>query len=101
MSIRNLDVLFKPRSIALIGASKARASMGAVLAHNLFVAGRQRLPTSPGAAGGRAGVAAGAAPDAMPNELGNVGRLLPRPVARPACVRNSVLTPARLPRATP
>jgi len=39
MSIRNLDVLFKPRSIALIGASKARASMGAVLAHNLFNSG--------------------------------------------------------------
>ena len=39
MSIRNLDVLFQPRSIALIGASKARASMGAVLAHNLFNSG--------------------------------------------------------------
>src|SRR5512144_2230711 len=39
MSIRNLDLLFKPRSIALIGASKARASMGAVLAYNLFNSG--------------------------------------------------------------
>lgn len=39
MSIRNLDALFKPRSIALIGASKARGSVGAVLAHNLFNSG--------------------------------------------------------------
>jgi acetyltransferase len=39
MSIRNLDNLFKPRSIALIGASKARASVGAVLAYNLFNSG--------------------------------------------------------------
>jgi acetyltransferase len=39
MSIRNLDVLFKPRSIALIGASKVRGTVGAVLAHNLFNSG--------------------------------------------------------------
>lgn len=39
MSIRNLDILFKPRSIALIGASKDRGSVGAVLAHNLFNSG--------------------------------------------------------------
>ncbi len=39
MSIRNLDHLFKPRSIALIGASKTPHSVGAVLAHNLFNAG--------------------------------------------------------------
>jgi acetyltransferase len=39
MSIRNLDFLFKPRSIALIGASKARGTVGAVLAHNLFNSG--------------------------------------------------------------
>ena len=39
MSIRNLDVLFKPRSIALIGASKEASSLGAILAHNLFNAG--------------------------------------------------------------
>jgi len=39
MSIRNLDVLFHPASIALIGASKKPRSIGAVLAHNLFNAG--------------------------------------------------------------
>jgi acetyltransferase len=39
MSIRNLDFVFKPRSIALIGASKARGSVGAVVAHNLFNSG--------------------------------------------------------------
>jgi len=39
MSIRNLDVLFKPRSIALVGASKERASMGAVVARNLLEGG--------------------------------------------------------------
>ncbi len=39
MSIRNLDYLFKPRSIALIGASKQPGSLGAVLAHNLFNSG--------------------------------------------------------------
>ncbi len=39
MSIRNLDSLFKPRSIALIGASKSPSSVGAVLARNLFRGG--------------------------------------------------------------
>ncbi len=39
MTIRNLDCLFKPRSIALIGASKRPQSVGAVLARNLFNAG--------------------------------------------------------------
>ena len=39
MSIRNLDQLLKPRSIALIGASKTPHSVGAVLARNLFGAG--------------------------------------------------------------
>jgi acetyltransferase len=39
MSIRNLDYLFKPRSVALIGASKRPDSVGAVLAKNLFNAG--------------------------------------------------------------
>lgn len=36
MSIRNLDAIFKPRSITLIGASKERSSVGAVVANNLF-----------------------------------------------------------------
>ncbi|HLI10123.1 MAG TPA: bifunctional acetate--CoA ligase family protein/GNAT family N-acetyltransferase [Alphaproteobacteria bacterium] len=39
MSIRNFDCLFKPRSIALIGASQRPGSVGAVLARNLFHAG--------------------------------------------------------------
>ena len=39
MSIRNLDVLLRPRSIALVGASKQPRSIGAVVAHNLFNAG--------------------------------------------------------------
>jgi hypothetical protein len=32
MTIRNLEFLFKPKSIALIGASKRRDPLGAVLA---------------------------------------------------------------------
>jgi acetyltransferase len=39
MSVRNLDVLFHPRSVALIGASKQPRSVGSVLAHNLLAAG--------------------------------------------------------------
>jgi acetyltransferase len=39
MSVRNLEILFRPASIALIGASKTQHSVGAVLAHNLFNAG--------------------------------------------------------------
>jgi acetyltransferase len=39
MSVRNLEVLFRPGSVALIGASKQPRSVGAVLAHNLFNAG--------------------------------------------------------------
>lgn len=36
MTIRNLDALFKPRSIALVGGSRRDGSLGAVLARNLF-----------------------------------------------------------------
>jgi acetyltransferase len=36
MSVRNLDSLFRPRSVALIGASRTPGSVGAVLARNLF-----------------------------------------------------------------
>ncbi len=36
MTIRNLRSLFEPRSIAVIGASRTPASVGHVLAHNLF-----------------------------------------------------------------
>ena len=39
MSIRNLEFALKPRSVALIGASKRPGSVGAVLARNLFKAG--------------------------------------------------------------
>jgi acetyltransferase len=39
MTVRNLDALFKPKSIALVGASNRPRSVGAVLAHNLFEAG--------------------------------------------------------------
>lgn len=39
MTIRNLDRLFKPRSIALIGASRRARAIGQVVARNLFNAG--------------------------------------------------------------
>jgi acetyltransferase len=39
VSIRHLDSLFKPKSIALIGASRRPDSLGAVLAANLMSAG--------------------------------------------------------------
>ncbi|MGD8589242.1 MAG: CoA-binding protein, partial [Chromatiales bacterium] len=39
MSIRNLDYLFRPKSIALIGASKTAQSIGALLAQNLIKGG--------------------------------------------------------------
>ena len=39
MTIRNLDAIFKPKSVALIGASKQARSIGAVVARNLFNAG--------------------------------------------------------------
>ncbi|MGI9510581.1 MAG: GNAT family N-acetyltransferase [Geminicoccaceae bacterium] len=39
MTIRNLEKLFKPETIALIGASKRPGSVGAVLADNLFAGG--------------------------------------------------------------
>jgi acetyltransferase len=39
MTIRNLDFLFKPGSVAVIGASKRSASVGAVLTRNLVAGG--------------------------------------------------------------
>jgi acetyltransferase len=39
MSIRNLDALFAPSAIALIGASNRLGSVGSVLARNLFETG--------------------------------------------------------------
>ena len=39
MTIRNLDFLFKPTSVAPIGASKRPGSVGALVARNLFRGG--------------------------------------------------------------
>jgi acetyltransferase len=39
MTIRNLDAMFRAKSVALIGASKTERSVGAVLASNLFRGG--------------------------------------------------------------
>jgi acetyltransferase len=39
MSVRNLDKMFGPRSVALVGATPRRGSVGAVLARNLRRAG--------------------------------------------------------------
>ena len=39
MSIRNLEAIFRPKSIALVGASRDPASVGAVIARNLLRAG--------------------------------------------------------------
>ena len=39
MSTRNFDALFRPATIALVGASNEPNSVGAVLARNLFEAG--------------------------------------------------------------
>ncbi|MFW6093533.1 MAG: GNAT family N-acetyltransferase [Pseudomonadota bacterium] len=39
MSIRNLEYVFKPESVALIGASKRAGSVGSVVARNLFGSG--------------------------------------------------------------
>ncbi len=49
MTIRNLDALFQPRSIALIGGSRRDGSLGAVLARNLFNGGFEGpiLPVHP------------------------------------------------------
>ena len=39
MSVRNLDALFRPRAVALLGASTVEHSIGAVLARNLMESG--------------------------------------------------------------
>ena len=39
MTIRNLDYLFKPKSVAVIGASNREGSLGAVLTRNLLRGG--------------------------------------------------------------
>ena len=35
MSVRNLEALFQPTSVAVVGASDREGSVGAVLLHNL------------------------------------------------------------------
>jgi acetyltransferase len=49
VTIRNLDALFKPRAIALVGGSRRDGSLGAVLARNLFKGGFEGpiLPVHP------------------------------------------------------
>src|SRR6185295_3492318 len=39
MSIRNLDAIFRPRSVALIGASNRTGSVGRVTSDNLLAGG--------------------------------------------------------------
>jgi acetyltransferase len=39
MTIRNLEFMFNPRAVALVGASQKPGSIGAVIAHNLVSAG--------------------------------------------------------------
>ena len=39
MSVRNLNKLFQPRSVALIGATPRPGSVGAIMARNLHRAG--------------------------------------------------------------
>ncbi len=39
MTVRNLNFMFKPASVALIGASQRPGTVGSVVAHNLFSAG--------------------------------------------------------------
>ncbi len=49
MSIRNLDAVFRPQSVALIGASRKAGSVGKLIARNLFHAGFEGpiLPVHP------------------------------------------------------
>ena len=39
MSIENLDKIFQPKSIAVVGASERKGSVGAALMHNLIERG--------------------------------------------------------------
>ena len=39
MSIRNLDKTFRPRSIAVIGASNRPGAVGNIVMHNILAAG--------------------------------------------------------------
>jgi acetyltransferase len=50
MSIRNLDYLFRPKSIAVIGASGKPQTVGATLMRNLLDGGYSQpiMPVNPG-----------------------------------------------------
>jgi len=39
MSVENLDKIFQPKSIAIVGASERKGSVGAALMHNLIERG--------------------------------------------------------------
>jgi predicted CoA-binding protein len=39
MSVENLDKIFQPKSIAVVGASERRGSVGAAIMHNLLAGG--------------------------------------------------------------
>ena len=49
MTILNLDFLFHPKSVTIVGASKTSSSVGAVLTHNLFAGGFEGpiMPVNP------------------------------------------------------
>jgi len=49
MTVRNLDAIFAPKSVALIGATNRPRAVGAVIAHNLMTAGFEGpiLPVNP------------------------------------------------------
>jgi len=49
MTVRNLEYLFEPRSVALIGASRKEGSVGSVIARNLFKSGFEGpvMPVNP------------------------------------------------------
>jgi acetyltransferase len=51
MTVRNLGFLFRPTSVALIGASRDAGSVGAVVARNLLQSGFDRpvMPVHPSA----------------------------------------------------
>ena len=55
MSIRNLDRMFQPRSVALIGASAREHSVGNVLLHNLTSGGLEGPVYAVNPSGGRIG----------------------------------------------
>ena len=45
MSVENLDKIFQPKSIAVVGASERKGSVGATLMHNLIALAIQKKVT--------------------------------------------------------